>query len=195
MALALLAGAVLAVLLARWARRRQARTGQPFPALAAGAALIAGLPLLVFLAAGAPLQLVRPALQGFNLAGGGALTPEFAALLGGLTLYTAAFIAEIVRAGVLAVDRGQVEAAGALGLSRRRALRLVILPAACASSSGTSSPAIPTVRSARTLLSMPSSAAPRTVRSSSCTPTAAAGTPPKPCRKSSTSSASVVLSW
>jgi general L-amino acid transport system permease protein len=130
MALALLAGAVLAVLLARWARRRQARTGQPFPALAAGAALIAGLPLLVFLAAGAPLQLVRPALQGFNLAGGGALTPEFAALLGGLTLYTAAFIAEIVRAGVLAVDRGQVEAAGALGLSRRRALRLVILPQA-----------------------------------------------------------------
>jgi len=130
MALALLAGVVLAVLLARWGRARQARTGRPFPALTAGAALVLGLPLVVFLAAGAPHALVVPTLQGFNFAGGGALTPEFAALLGGLSLYTAAFIAEIVRAGVLAVDHGQFEAAGALGLPRRRAMRLVILPQA-----------------------------------------------------------------
>jgi general L-amino acid transport system permease protein len=127
---ALAAGIVLAWLLARWARRRQARSGEPFPALATGAALVLGLPLAVFLAAGAPLELRRPELQGFNFTGGGALTPEFAALLGGLTLYTAAFIAEIVRAGVLAVDRGQFEAAYSLGLSRRRAMRLVILPQA-----------------------------------------------------------------
>jgi general L-amino acid transport system permease protein len=130
LALALLAGAVLALLLARWGRRRQARTGQPFPALAAGIALTLGPPLAVFLAAGAPLELARPELQGFNFAGGSALSPEFAALLGGLTLYTAAFIAEIVRAGVLAVDRGQTEAAYALGLPRRRTMRLVILPQA-----------------------------------------------------------------
>jgi general L-amino acid transport system permease protein len=127
---ALLAGALLAWLLARWARARQARTGQPFPVLSAGAALVLGLPLAVFLAAGAPLALDRPALQGFNFAGGAILTPEFATLLGGLTLYTAAFIAEIVRAGVQAVDRGQFEAAYSLGLPRRRTMRLVILPQA-----------------------------------------------------------------
>jgi general L-amino acid transport system permease protein len=127
---ALVAGAVLAWLAARWGRRRHARTGRPFPALAVGAALMLGLPLAAFLAAGAPLSLARPELQGFNFAGGGALTPEFATLLGGLTLYTAAFIAEIVRAGVLAVDRGQSEAAHSLGLSRRRTTHLVILPQA-----------------------------------------------------------------
>jgi general L-amino acid transport system permease protein len=71
-----------------------------------------------------------PELQGFNFTGGAALTPEFAALLIGLTVYTAGFIAEIVRAGILAVDRGQVEAAHALGLSRPHTTRLVVLPQA-----------------------------------------------------------------
>ena len=71
-----------------------------------------------------------PELQGFNFAGGATLTPEFAALLIGLVTYTAAFIAEIVRAGILAVDRGQGEAAHALGLSRGQATRLAILPQA-----------------------------------------------------------------
>jgi len=71
-----------------------------------------------------------PELQGFNFTGGLVLTPEFAALLFGLVIYTAAFIAEIVRAGVLAVDKGQSEAAAALGLPRWRAVRLVILPQA-----------------------------------------------------------------
>jgi general L-amino acid transport system permease protein len=71
-----------------------------------------------------------PELQGFNFTGGAALSPEFAALLIGLTTYTAAFIAEIVRAGILAVDRGQGEAAHALGLSRGQTTRLVILPQA-----------------------------------------------------------------
>ena len=71
-----------------------------------------------------------PELQGFNFAGGGPLTPEYAALLIGLATYTAAFIAEIVRAGILAVDRGQAEAAHALGLTRPHAMRLVILPQA-----------------------------------------------------------------
>jgi general L-amino acid transport system permease protein len=127
---ALVAGIVLAWLLARWARARQARTGQPFPMFYAGAGLILGLPLVVFLGAGAPLALNRPQFAGFNFSGGGVLTPEFAALLAGLTLYTAAFIAEIVRAGVLAVERGQFEAAAALGLRPRRAMRLVILPQA-----------------------------------------------------------------
>ena len=127
---ALLAGIALSWLLARWASARQARTGQPFPVFSAGAALILGLPFVVFLVAGAPTTLNRPELSGFNYTGGGVLTPEFAALLAGLTLYTAAFIAEIVRAGVQAVDRGQFEAAYSLGLPRRRTMRLVILPQA-----------------------------------------------------------------
>jgi len=71
-----------------------------------------------------------PEMQGFNFVGGAVLTPEFAALLIGLATYTAAFIAEIVRAGILAVDRGQGEAAHALGLSRPQTTRLVILPQA-----------------------------------------------------------------
>jgi general L-amino acid transport system permease protein len=77
-----------------------------------------------------PPALEWPRLEGFNFAGGTALTPEFAALLTGLVAYTAAFIAEIVRAGVLAVSRGQVEAAYAVGLRRRAALRHVVLPQA-----------------------------------------------------------------
>jgi general L-amino acid transport system permease protein len=71
-----------------------------------------------------------PELQGFNFTGGAALSPEFAALLIGLAIYTAAFIAEIVRAGILAVDRGQTEAAHALGLSRPQTLRRIVLPQA-----------------------------------------------------------------
>ncbi len=130
MGVALLAGIALAWGVARWARARQARTGQIFPIFSVGAGLILGLPLVVFLVAGAPTALNRPELSGFNYTGGGVLTPEFAALLAGLTLYTAAFIAEIVRAGVLAVDRGQFEAAAAIGLRPRRAMRLVILPQA-----------------------------------------------------------------
>ena len=77
-----------------------------------------------------PFALERPRLEGFNFTGGTALTPEFAALLAGLVTYTASFIAEIVRAGILAVSRGQVEAAYAVGLGRRATLRHVILPQA-----------------------------------------------------------------
>jgi len=123
-------GLVLAWRVAAWARRRQERTGAPFHSFYAGLALALGLPLAVFLAWGAPLEPVLPRLAGFNFAGGMTLTPEFAALLAGLVIYTASFIAEIVRAGVLAVHRGQFEAAYALGLSRGLALRLVVLPQA-----------------------------------------------------------------
>jgi len=125
-----LLGLVLAWRIAVWARRRQARTGQPFHAFWTGVAIVLGLPLAVFLGAGSPLQLEVPELAGFNFSGGATLTPEFAALLAGLTVYTAAFIAEIVRAGVLAVQRGQFEAAYALGLHRTLAMRLVVLPQA-----------------------------------------------------------------
>jgi len=127
---ALVIGALLAWRVSVWARRRQARTGAQFHAFWTGLALVLGLPLAVFLLAGAPARLEVPELAGFNFSGGATLTPEFAALLAGLTIYTAAFIAEIVRAGVLAVQRGQFEAADALGLRRGLAMRLVVLPQA-----------------------------------------------------------------
>jgi general L-amino acid transport system permease protein len=130
MALAAAIGALAAWAVARWSRRRQERTGKPFPASGAGLALIAGLPLVVFVAAGAPLRLDVPVLRGFNFAGGGSLSPEFAALLVGLVVYTGSFIAEIVRAGILAVSWGQSEAAMALGLSSGQRMRLVVLPQA-----------------------------------------------------------------
>jgi general L-amino acid transport system permease protein len=130
MLLALVLAAIGAVWLRRWAKRRQTLTGAQFPAVWAGAGLVIGLPLLVFLAAGAPVQLAWPALKGFNFAGGHAVTPEFAALLIGLTVYTGAFIAEIVRAGILAVSWGQNEAAQALGLRSSQTMRLIVLPQA-----------------------------------------------------------------
>jgi general L-amino acid transport system permease protein len=77
-----------------------------------------------------PIEMDYPQLSGFNFSGGGLLSPEFAALFLGLTLYTAAFIAEIVRAGILAVDRGQFEAAYSVGLSQRQVMRFVIFPQA-----------------------------------------------------------------
>ncbi len=127
-AAALLLGVLISVLVFFWARRRQERTGRYFPVLWSGAGLILGLPLLVFLAMGAALSFDVPHLAGFNFVGGSTLSPEFAALLLGLVIYTGAFIAEIVRSGILAVSYGQTEAALALGLSRMQVLRLVVLP-------------------------------------------------------------------
>jgi general L-amino acid transport system permease protein len=114
----------------RWARQRQARTGQQFPTGWVGLGLIVGLPLAVFLIAGAPLTLDRPGLKGFNFAGGYGVSPEFAALLLGLVIYTGTFIAEIVRAGILAVSWGQTEAAMVLGLKPGQRMRLIVLPQA-----------------------------------------------------------------
>jgi len=130
MGLALVVGAAAAFFVHRWARDRQAQTGRQFPAGWVGLGLIIGLPLLVFLGFGAPLSLDVPALKGFNFAGGAALSPEFGALLLGLVLYTGSFIAEIVRAGILAVSWGQSEAAMALGLKPGQRMRLVVLPQA-----------------------------------------------------------------
>jgi general L-amino acid transport system permease protein len=130
MLLALLLAVAIAFFTHRWARRRHARTGQTFPALRVSAALIIGLPLLVWLAFGAPLKMSMPVLQGFNFKGGTTLSPEFIALLLGLVLYTAAFVAEVVRAGIQAVSKGQLEAAMAIGLKPGQVLHLVVLPQA-----------------------------------------------------------------
>jgi general L-amino acid transport system permease protein len=117
-------------LIARRARGRQARTGQQFPSGWVGLGLIVGLPLAVFVAAGAPLRLDIPVLRGFNFSGGSGFSPEFGALLIGLVIYTGSFVAEIVRAGILAVSRGQSEAAMALGLTPWQRMRLIVLPQA-----------------------------------------------------------------
>ena len=130
MALAFLAGWVAVWVLSRWAKKRQAETGQPFPVFFVSIAILLGLPLAAWLLGGAPLKMDVPVLKGFNFQGGLTLSPEFVALLLGLVLYTAAFVAEIVRAGIQAISRGQVEAAMSMGLKPGQVLRLVILPQA-----------------------------------------------------------------
>lgn len=130
MLVAALIGVSLTILMARWARQRQERTGEQFHTIIAGFALVLLPPVAVFLAGGAPLELDKPVLAGFNFKGGTIISPEFAALLFGLVANTSAFVAEIVRSGIQAVSWGQSEAAGALGLRRGQALRLVVLPQA-----------------------------------------------------------------
>lgn len=127
-AIAFLLALVLCFFVARWARRRQDATGLAFPVWRSGIALVIGMPVLGWLIGGAPLELDMPVMRGFNFSGGATLTPEFAALLAGLVIYTAGFIAEVVRAGIQAVNYGQWEAAGAIGLKRGQILRLVVLP-------------------------------------------------------------------
>jgi general L-amino acid transport system permease protein len=127
---AFILGVLAIIALRHWARRRQARTGRRFPLLPGGFVLVIGLPLMVMLAADFPIGIETPELRGFNFVGGIRLIPEFVALVLALAIYTAAFIAEIVRAGILAVPRGQTEAAFALGLRRGLTLRLVIVPQA-----------------------------------------------------------------
>jgi general L-amino acid transport system permease protein len=130
MAVACLIGIAATIMVKRWAKKRQDATGLPFPTIKAGTALIVGLPLVVWLLSGAPHHMSWPALKGFNFEGGTVIQPEFTALLVGLVLYTSAFVAEIVRSGILALHKGQSEAASALGLSRGQVMRLVLLPQA-----------------------------------------------------------------
>jgi general L-amino acid transport system permease protein len=113
-----------------WARRRQERTGQQAPLFFVGLGLLIGLPVLALFAAGFPLTFNMPQAGRFNISGGIDILPEFAALLLGLVIYTAAFIAEVVRAGILAVSKGQVEAASSLGLRPGPTLRLIVVPQA-----------------------------------------------------------------
>ena len=130
----ILAGVIVAliswIVIGIWAKKRQNETGAQFPVFLTGLGLLIGLPLLGALVMGVPVTLDRPELKGFNFVGGTRVVPEFVALLLGLTLYTAAFIAEIVRAGILAIHRGQTEAANALGLRAKPTLDLVVIPQA-----------------------------------------------------------------
>jgi general L-amino acid transport system permease protein len=121
---------ILALMIHRFARRRQAETGERFPSGLVGVGLILLLPVLFFAFAGWPVTFDYPVMGSFNFKGGATLVPEFIALLLALSIYTAAFIAEAVRAGIQAISRGQGEAAHALGLRPGPTMRLVILPQA-----------------------------------------------------------------
>jgi len=136
--IAVLLGIAATFFVRRWARKRQDATGQQFPVGWAALGLIIGLPFVVYLIMGSPLEWAYPEFRdsgsrlrrGFQLGTGMQIIPEFLALLLALSLYTATFIAEIVRAGILAVSYGQTEAASALGIKNSHTLRLVIIPQA-----------------------------------------------------------------
>jgi len=113
-----------------WAKKRQQLTGQQFPVFWASLGLLIGLPLLTLFAAGTPFQWDIPELQRFSFDGGISLIPELMALTVALSIYTAAFIAEAVRAGVQSVPHGQIEAARSLGLREARLIKLVVIPQA-----------------------------------------------------------------
>jgi general L-amino acid transport system permease protein len=123
-------GIVLSTFFHIWARKRQERTGRQAPTFWVAFALVIGLPAAVLALAGFPVRFIFPTAGRFNITGGIEVLPEFAALLFGLTIYTAAFIAEVVRAGILSVSRGQIEAAYSLGLKPRPTLRLIVVPQA-----------------------------------------------------------------
>lgn len=127
---AVAAAVAASVVLFVWARRRQRATGKLFPAWRSAVALIVVLPALTWFIAGAPFHLDFAVTGAFDYTGGMRLLPEFVALVLGLTLYTAAFIGEIVRAGIQSVGKGQREAAASLGLKEGTTLRLVVIPQA-----------------------------------------------------------------
>lgn len=126
--LAAVACAVVAYVLHRRQLLREDRPGSPF--LAAAGAFVAVAAAGWIAAPQAPVEFDYPVLGRFNFTGGARLTPEFAALFAGLSVYTGAFIAEVVRGGIQSVDKGQREAALALGLTPFQVMRLVVLPQA-----------------------------------------------------------------
>ena len=130
MAIVVIAACIGIYFLRRWAKARQEQTGQLFPLFRVALTVLIGLPLLTWILGGAPTAMNVPSLQGFNFVGGRNISPEFTALLLGLILYTAAFVAEVVRAGIQSVSKGQTEAAMSMGLKPAFVLNLVILPQA-----------------------------------------------------------------
>ncbi len=116
--------------LKRWAKKRQDETGEQFPVFSVSLSIIVGLPLLMTLITGIPFTWEYPELRGFNFQGGITVIPELMALALALTVYTGAFIAEAVRAGVQSVPHGQTEAARSLGLKERKIMKLIIVPQA-----------------------------------------------------------------
>jgi general L-amino acid transport system permease protein len=118
------------IFLRRWAKKRQELTGDQFPVLYTSLGLLLGLPLLVLILTGFPFQIEYPALKGFNYFGGISVIPELMALALALSVYTGAFIAEAVRAGIQSIPNGQTEAARSIGLRENKIMSLIIVPQA-----------------------------------------------------------------
>ena len=114
----------------KWAKKRQDETGKQFPVISTAFGMIIFVPLLLFFILGSPLSFDYPALKGFNFKGGMVIRPEFIAMFLALTIYTAAFISETVRSGILSVTKGQREASASLGLKKSWIMRLIIIPQA-----------------------------------------------------------------
>ncbi len=129
-AVAALVAIAASLLLRSYARRQLFQSGRLLTIWPYVVVLLIGLPLIAWLMFGAPVTFEMPELKGFNFSGGSRVIPEFVALTLALSTYTAAFIAEIVRAGILSVHKGQMEAGSSLGLSRGSTLRLIVVPQA-----------------------------------------------------------------
>jgi general L-amino acid transport system permease protein len=128
--IAIIIAIVLSIGLHRYARKELFEKGHSIAIWPYVIALVVGLPLISVLVFGVPVTFEMPVLRGFNFAGGSRVIPEFVALTVALSTYTAAFIAEVVRAGILSVHKGQMEAGSSLGLSRGATLRLIVVPQA-----------------------------------------------------------------
>ncbi len=127
---AFFAAIIVTWVIKKWAAIRQMKTGQQFPIFLTGLVLIIGAPIVTYLVMGRPLNFEPAEMSRFSLRGGVTVIPEFVALLLALVVYTASFIAEIVRAGIQAVSHGQTEAASALGIKPTHRMRLVVVPQA-----------------------------------------------------------------
>ncbi|MGN2672879.1 amino acid ABC transporter permease [Aliivibrio fischeri] len=125
--IAFIAAIVFILFLSKWAKNKQRITGQQTPVLRYSLLALFGLPTLAYFISEMPISIEYPELKGFNFRGGISIIPELAALVVALSVYTASFIAEIVRSGINAVSHGQTEAAMALGLPRKRTLKLVVI--------------------------------------------------------------------
>ena len=128
--IAIVLALISSFLINRWAKKRQDKTGQQFPVFSSSIGLIFIVPLILFFILGSPLSFEHPELKGFNFKGGLVIRPEFIAMFLALSIYTAAFISEIVRAGIMSVSKGQREASAAIGLKQTWIMRLIIIPQA-----------------------------------------------------------------
>ena len=128
--MALIFSLVIVFLFTRWAKKHQNKTGEVYPVFLISICTVFGITGITFLFSGLPLSWDIPELKGFNFKGGFSIKPEFIALWLALSYYTSAFIAEIVRSGILAVSHGQTEAAYAVGLRPNRTLQLIVIPQA-----------------------------------------------------------------
>ena len=121
---------IASIIFTRWAKKTQEKTGKQYPVALINIFSIILFPVIIYFISGSPLEFERPVLKGFNFVGGMQMPPEFVAMFLGLSIYTASFISEIVRAGILSVGKGQIEAANSLGLSQKVIMNLIIIPQA-----------------------------------------------------------------